>query len=419
MQPGSTEPLFDAVIVGGGIAGLWLLHRLNNLGYDALLLEATSLGGGQTLAAQGIIHSGLKYGPGSPRGALRDGLGSMPSRWRACLSGSDRPCGDPDLRGLTPIADPLLLFSNERGLDRLRSLIASRLLAAQTQRLKAPPQALQDLGFRGVVYAVDEFVLALPALLQRLRAPVADRLRQQRLVAAAVELPASANPGSTTTEGAIRLQLDAGPVRAQRLILCAGAGNAALIDGLALRTIRQRVRPLHQVVVRHSALPALFGHCVSGVRSAEPRLTISSHRSADESAWDWYLGGRLATTGVPRNRAQQIVAARAELQQCLPGFHWDDAHFDTLVVDRAEPETPGTGAYVMRDGAVLAGWPMKLTLAPDFADKVLAELPPPLASREGKPAASTTAHAQRLADTSAGTPAGTRPAVGILPWHRR
>jgi glycerol-3-phosphate dehydrogenase len=51
----------DVAIVGGGIAGLWLLARLRQRGYGALLIESERLGAGQTICAQGIIHGGAKY----------------------------------------------------------------------------------------------------------------------------------------------------------------------------------------------------------------------------------------------------------------------------------------------------------------------------------------------------------------------
>ena len=54
----------DILILGGGIAGLWPHHRLNDLGYKALLIEKNSLGGAQTLSSQGIIHGGTKYSLG-------------------------------------------------------------------------------------------------------------------------------------------------------------------------------------------------------------------------------------------------------------------------------------------------------------------------------------------------------------------
>ncbi|HCS51023.1 MAG TPA: FAD-dependent oxidoreductase, partial [Planctomycetaceae bacterium] len=51
----------DIVIIGGGIAGLWTLDELRRNGVRALLLENRTLGFGQTISSQGIIHGGLKY----------------------------------------------------------------------------------------------------------------------------------------------------------------------------------------------------------------------------------------------------------------------------------------------------------------------------------------------------------------------
>ena len=62
LKPATLRP--DIVIFGGGIAGLWLINRLNAAGYQCLLLESATLGGDQTLASQGIIHGGLKYALG-------------------------------------------------------------------------------------------------------------------------------------------------------------------------------------------------------------------------------------------------------------------------------------------------------------------------------------------------------------------
>ena len=48
----------DVLIVGAGVAGLWLNARLRRLGYSTVLVERASLGGEQTLKSQGIIHGG-------------------------------------------------------------------------------------------------------------------------------------------------------------------------------------------------------------------------------------------------------------------------------------------------------------------------------------------------------------------------
>ena len=38
----------DVLIVGGGVAGLWLNARLRRLGFATLLVDKGTLGGGQT-----------------------------------------------------------------------------------------------------------------------------------------------------------------------------------------------------------------------------------------------------------------------------------------------------------------------------------------------------------------------------------
>jgi len=51
----------DVLIVGAGVAGLWLNARLRRQGFSTVLVESASLGGGQSVKSQGIIHGGAKY----------------------------------------------------------------------------------------------------------------------------------------------------------------------------------------------------------------------------------------------------------------------------------------------------------------------------------------------------------------------
>ena len=77
----------DIVLFGGGIAGLWLLHRLRQTGYNAVLLEASKLGSEQTFLSQGIIHGGLKYSLSGSLSNAENNIARMPERWRACFRG--------------------------------------------------------------------------------------------------------------------------------------------------------------------------------------------------------------------------------------------------------------------------------------------------------------------------------------------
>jgi glycine/D-amino acid oxidase-like deaminating enzyme len=48
----------DALVIGGGVQGLMLLHDLKKKGYSVLLLELNKLGGGQTSHSHVFIHPG-------------------------------------------------------------------------------------------------------------------------------------------------------------------------------------------------------------------------------------------------------------------------------------------------------------------------------------------------------------------------
>ena len=44
----------DVLIVGAGVAGLWLNARLRRQGFSTVLVESASLGGGQSVKSQEI-----------------------------------------------------------------------------------------------------------------------------------------------------------------------------------------------------------------------------------------------------------------------------------------------------------------------------------------------------------------------------
>src|SRR5699024_8594296 len=109
MTDPSTAPALtpDIVIFGGGIAGLWLINRLQARGFQCLLLETDTLGGAQTLASQGIIHGGLKYALGGGLSNESEAIAGMPDRWRGAIAGQDNI----DLRGVRVLADTQHLWS--------------------------------------------------------------------------------------------------------------------------------------------------------------------------------------------------------------------------------------------------------------------------------------------------------------------
>lgn len=353
----------DVLIIGGGVAGLWLNARLRRLGYASLLVESTSLGGGQSVKSQGIIHGGAKYAlHGSLTGAS-EAIADMPRRWREALQGQ----GELDLTGVRLLSDAHYLWSPGSLAGNLTSFFASKAVRGRVDAVKgdALPPALQHARFKGKVYRLAELVLDVPSLIERLAELASDSLLAGHEI---IPLPENGE--------LVGLRVDGRDIRAQRIVLSAGAGNAALLAALGVEQPRQQLRPLHMVMVKGSGLKPLYAHCLGG--GPKPRVTITTHPAAD-GQWVWYLGGDLAEAeGVARQPAEQIAAAQKEMQQLLPWIDLSDAHWASLRVDRAEPAQSSLirpdNAFLADQGRLLVGWPTKLALAPDLADRVLAAL---------------------------------------------
>ena len=91
----------DIAIIGGGIAGLWLNAQLRQQGFNTLLIEHNTLGGGQSVKSQGIIHGGAKYALHGALTGSSEAIADMPERWRKALQGE----GELDLRGVRLLSD--------------------------------------------------------------------------------------------------------------------------------------------------------------------------------------------------------------------------------------------------------------------------------------------------------------------------
>jgi glycine/D-amino acid oxidase-like deaminating enzyme len=357
----------DVAIVGGGIAGLWLLNLLRARGYSAVLIERSAFGDGQTIRSQGMIHGGMKYALGGALTGASEAIAAMPARWRSCLDGR----GEVDLRGVRILSDRYYLWSaNDSTLGQLSGFFASRVLRGRVRRLRrdALPAAFDDPHFHGVVYELDDLVLDTPSLLEHLA-------EAQR----AFTLCADVSPEHFVRrhDGSLdAIRVKSSDIEAERYVFAAGAGNEALARSIAPGVSMQR-RPLHQLIVRAPNLPPLYAHCIDRLVGTEPRLTVTTHVDA-RAQRIWYIGGQIAADGVGRDDAEQADHARAELAECLPWIDLAGAHFESLRIDRAEPARLGgrrpVEAHVATSANVLICWPTKLALAPDLGDKVLAAL---------------------------------------------
>jgi len=364
----------DVAIFGGGAAGLWLVDELRRGGYSAVVLENETLGRGQTVGSQGIIHGGMKYSLQGLINRSARAVRQMPALWRRCLKGEDQP----DLSD-TRIRSEFCYLWRSRSLGGKIGITAARAGLSVKPTTVAPedrPEALRDVG---EVYQLGEQVIDPASFLSglfQLNRHLVLHVAQQGMD---VELR---SPGQVEAlcvrnhASADRLAL-----RPRIVVLAAGCGNGELRQALGLLPGAMQLRPLHMVVAR-GKLPVLNGHCIDG---AHTRVTITTAEDTDERRV-WQIGGQVAEDGVKMQPPQLIEHTRRELRHCLPSLELDGVQWSTYRVDRAELATrtgrrPDTETAI-REGNVITAWPTKLVLVPMLARRVMGMIPRPCGAAE-------------------------------------
>lgn len=385
----------DTVIIGGGVAALWTGNVLRDAGQSIAILANAPLGSGQTLAAQGVIHGGLKYAAGGKLSDSSEALAEMPARWLAAMRGE----GPVDLSDAELLCDHQVLWSLPNVVSRVMGFFGSKAVRGRSSSIarEDTPTVFDTPDYHGSLFRIEEPVVDPVSLVRELARGVAD---ESWLVDWESSARIEVSPEGI---GAILLGEEADTVRltADRYLLAAGAGNGPLLGQLGIESPRMQLRPLHQIVVRDDDLPAFFSVCVG--TGPKPPVVTTTHTDSSERRL-WYIGGDIAEAdGVARDEEAQVAAGKEFFAKQLPWIDLSGADWFTVRVDRAEPLT-GTGdrppgAFLERVGNVLVAWPTKLALAPGLADRVLEET-----------------HA-------AGGPAATelplpRPGIGTAPWDR-
>lgn len=370
-NPQAVANKVDIAIIGGGIAGLWTLARLCQLGYQAILLEADSLGCVQSGASQGIIHGGTKYALTGKLTHSAQAITDMPQRWQACLDGH----GEVELSKAKQLSQHQYLWSNKSLAAKLTGFFASKVMSSRMQRLSAEHYVapFNQAGFSGELYQLDESVLDIQSVIETIREQYAECIFQSDIdTIAAVQ-------SSDTSVGQYCYQLqptDGISIHAQSIVLTAGAGNEKLLASMSFTQPEMQRRPLLMPMLKasKSILPRMYAHCLGA--SALPKMTITAHSLGDNSEQTvWYLGGEIAEQGVGRTIEEQTQRASQELKILMPWMDFSQCQWAALAIDRAEPKmSDGSRPVepaVFTEQGIITAWPVKLAMAPIMADKVV------------------------------------------------
>ncbi len=351
----------DIIIIGGGIAGLWTLARLRKLGYDALLLERDGLGGGQSIASQGIIHSGLKYTLAGKISNLAQSISAMPDRWRAALNGT----GDIDLNAAKIAADSQQLLIPGGMIGGITKIITQQLLGSGARDIPRDewPEGLQNSGFKGSAVHMGEPVLDIPSVIRAIADQHGDCIK-------------ILDPAFRRNDEGVYFDSGELTLSAKMFIFTAAGSNQSIAQSLGHDAgLETQTRPLLMGMAKNAPFP-LFAHCVG--TSDKPVATITTHQDANGNLV-WYMGGQVAER--PKNSPPEELykVMREALAKYLPDVDQTRLEFAALPIERIEGKS-GTSGWlpdtptIHEAGNALYCWPTKLTFAPLLGDMIVQKL---------------------------------------------
>jgi len=348
----------DIVIFGAGIAGLWAHHRLRRAGYDVLLLEKDTVGCGQTIASQGIIHSGLKFAIAGKVNNLAKSISAMPLKWRAALKGE----GPVDISSANPLAKSQLLLIPQGILGGITKVVTQKILGQGVHELARDewPEPLQQSGFRGTAVFMDEIVLDMPSVIHAITEPYKTSIRK-----------------ITQDEADAPMDfLEKHGITAKKILFTSAAGNHPLASQYKQdQGLVTQKRPLLMGMMKPAPYP-LYAHLIG--KTDKPVATITSHQDKD-GALVWYIGGLVAERKKEADPNDVFKAAIKAFKAYLPDVDTSTMQWAVLPVDRAEgksktdgwmPDTP----TIHHAGDTLYCWPTKMTFAPMLGDMLVDEL---------------------------------------------
>lgn len=364
----------DVAVCGGGIAGLWAMHALRARGFHPVLLERHTLGGLQTLSAQGILHGGMKYALDGKVDDIALRLREMPRRWLDAMDGQ----GEIDLTKVQILSENQYMWSDGSLSGKVTSAMGARMMHGEVEALErsAWPAAFRDLDYRGTVRVLKETVIDVRSAVRSLAEPLAGSLFQAEDLRMQME---GDHVSSLEIHGTNH---DPISLRPRCVVFTAGIGNEDAAARLPIHQPATQRRPLRQMLLR-GPVWKLYGHCLEFNRHSltldpKPRVTITSHTMPDGTPV-WYLGGNIAEKACKMNSVDEAIQfTRHELAAIFPKVRWQDFPIAAWDIDRAEPHQslrfmPSEPTVSMHGNCMLA-WPTKLVFAPGLATRIVQEV---------------------------------------------
>lgn len=218
----------DTAIIGGGVAALWTANVLKSAGQSVAVLTNAPLGEGQSLAAQGVIHGGMKYAVAGKLTDSSEALADMPTRWLAALRG-ESPV---DLSGADLLADHQILWSLPNVVSRVAGFFGSKAVRGRSDRISRDdyPTVFDTDRYRGSLFRIEEPVVDPVSTIREMARGVTEETWQVEWGKNA-ELEIANNQISAIR---IHAENETTTLSANRYVLAAGAGNGAILDQLGI-----------------------------------------------------------------------------------------------------------------------------------------------------------------------------------------
>ncbi|MGI8557080.1 MAG: glycine oxidase ThiO [Solirubrobacteraceae bacterium] len=339
----------DVIIVGGGAIGLSVAWRCAQRGADVVLLERGELGGGASRVAAGMLApaSEAQFGAAGAR-LLELGLRSAElwPAWAHELGLAEQLCSRGTLRAARD-ADEAEALERELDFHARAGLTARRLRASEARELEP---ALAPTLRLAALFAQDSWIdpRALVPALAAAAAAAGAQLREH-------------SPVSGVAAGAIELADGRGELRAERVVLAAGAWSGELLAGVPVRPVKGQIMRL-----RDPAGPGLLSRVVRFdggyvVPRADGRYVVGA--SVEERGFD---------EGVTAGAMHELLRSAAELVPGLLELELEEfsAGLRPGTPDNVPLIGPGPGGVILATGHYRNG----ILLAPVTAEILCEQL---------------------------------------------